>query len=93
MLASIDARELEEWLLYANLEPFGAEVERLAFGSVTAAVYNVNRKKDSKPLSAADCALHFEQRPLAEAGPLKPKSSAALKAVLLTAFPKPESKS
>lgn len=43
------AGELHEWMLYADLEPFGSHYDDLRAGSITAAIYNVNRNHERIP--------------------------------------------
>lgn len=49
--------DLEQWKLYAQLEPFGSHYDDLRAGQVVAAVYNVNR--DSAKHPAAFMPLEF----------------------------------
>lgn len=59
LLSKISAQELVEWQMYYQLEPFG-EDNRNA-GLIAASVYNANRGKGQKVLSADDCKLRVEK--------------------------------
>lgn len=54
MLREIPSELLSEWMAYAQLEPWGFEVDMYAAAISAAAVYNVNRKKGKKPFSPSD---------------------------------------
>lgn len=56
LLARIDSRELSEWMVYFNLEPWGTEVEDWRAGMVASTIANVNRdeKKRKKPFEPKD---------------------------------------
>ncbi len=54
------SREISEWIGYFQLEPRGEERADIRIGSVVAAIYNVNRGKDTEPVSATEVALKFE---------------------------------
>jgi hypothetical protein len=60
LLASLDARELAEWQVFASIEPFGEERDDLRAGQVCATVANVNRAKGGKVLKATDFLLYRE---------------------------------
>ena len=47
-------KQLREWIAYAQLEPFGPQVERVYAGTQVAATYNVHRGKDSEPIGWSD---------------------------------------
>lgn len=48
------AEELQEWQAYAQLEPFGPEMDFWRAGMIAATIANVNRKKGKKPYTAED---------------------------------------
>jgi len=54
--AEVSSAEFTEWLAYYQLEPFGAYMDDLRAGAVTAAVYNGVRdvKKRPEPFGPAD---------------------------------------
>lgn len=61
MLRSMTWTQFQEWLLYYQEEPFGEDRDDLRAGSVVAAIYNVNRVKGGKVLTASDCRLVFSK--------------------------------
>lgn len=72
LLATISSRELAEWALYAELEPFGATRADVRAGIVAATVANVNRdpKKRKEPYTPGD---FFSE--LRQARPAKPRQT------------------
>lgn len=54
-------RELQEWQLLEQLEPFGEVKEDYRAASICLTLYNVNRTKDSKELSVEDFMVKFER--------------------------------
>lgn len=62
LLSRISSRELSEWMVYYELEPFGEERADLRAGIVASTVANVNRdpKKQKKPFAAQDFMPKFE---------------------------------
>lgn len=75
------AAELREWMGFAELEPFGPLADDFRAGSICAAALNPHRKKDAKPLTAADFmpALAATLHPPEEEDdtPLTPEQAAA----------------
>lgn len=64
-MRAITAREFDEWLAYANLEPFGEERADLRHGIQTAAIVNTMRglwAKDAESVSPFDF-MPFSERP------------------------------
>lgn len=94
MLRGMSASQFQEWRAYADLEPFDEERADLRAASIVQAIYNVNRRKGSRPIALKDCALVFG--PNTE--PAKPKTveqqRAEIRATLdiLMAIHKPPSK-
>lgn len=54
---TMSAREFAQWMDYFRSEPFGPVRDNLHAGQITAMLYNANRGKGKKPLSAADFLL------------------------------------
>jgi hypothetical protein len=63
LLSRTTSRELSEWMVYYELEPFGEERGDLRAGIVASTVANVNRdpKKQKKPYSPQDFLPKFDQ--------------------------------
>lgn len=51
------AREFRRWMAYYRDEPFGPARDNLHAGIVAAMLYNINRRKGARPLSANDFLL------------------------------------
>lgn len=77
---SLSSRELSEWIAYSSFEPFGQGRSDDGFRLLASMLYNINRGKNARPLSADDFlkTLH-DSKP-------KPKGSGALAAELKAAF-------
>jgi hypothetical protein len=62
LLSRTTSRELSEWMVYYELEPFGEERADLRSGIVASTIANVNRdpKKQKKPYSPQDFLPKFE---------------------------------
>lgn len=54
LLDRMSSRELTEWMIYYEMEPFGAARDNLHAGIVAATMANVNRAKGRKPLKPGD---------------------------------------
>ena len=59
MLRSMTAKQFQEWMTFAELEPFGEDREDARFGSVVQVLTNVyrNSKKHPAPYTLAACVL------------------------------------
>ena len=57
----MSAREFSQWMDYSRDEPFGPTRDNLHAGMVAAMIYNANRGKNKRPLSAADFLLMSER--------------------------------
>ena len=57
MLERIDAHELQEQEVFAELEPYGPMVENLNFATISSILYNTNRKKGAPAKSPRDIAF------------------------------------
>ena len=62
LLSRVSSRELSEWMVYYEQEPFGEERGDLRAGIVASTVANANRdpKKQKKPFTAQDFMPSFE---------------------------------
>jgi hypothetical protein len=56
LLVRIDSRELTEWMIYYDMEPWGTEIEDWRAGLIASTVANVNRdpKKRKEPYAPHD---------------------------------------
>ena len=68
LLARISSRELTEWMVYAQVEPFGEERGDLRAGIVASTIANVNRdaKKRRKPFEPEEFMPKFGKEEGAE---------------------------
>lgn len=59
LLERVDSRELSEWMIYFEMEPWGTDVEDWRAGMVASTIANVNRdpKKQIKPYDPEDFML------------------------------------
>ncbi len=59
MLRSLTSKQLQEWMAFAELEPFGEDREDARFGSVVQVLMNVHRstKHRPSPYTLADTVL------------------------------------
>lgn len=54
MLAALSSREISEWMLYEQMEPFGERSAWLRTGILAALIYNVNRGPDDAARTPED---------------------------------------
>lgn len=68
LLARIDSRELTEWQVYFNLEPWGTEIEDWRAGMIASTIAEVNRdpKKQKKPFEPDDFMPKRDAQPKTE---------------------------
>lgn len=61
LLCRIDSRELTEWQVYANLEPFGEERADLRMATLAALLAEINRDRtrNKKPFTPEDFMPRF----------------------------------
>lgn len=59
--ARMGAREFRQWMDYYRAEPFGPVRDNLHAGQIAAMLYNANRRKGARPMSAADFVLMSER--------------------------------
>ena len=79
LLARISSRELTEWALYAEMEPFGETRADLRAGIVASTMANLYQKKGSKALAPADFMPKFGPKEAKEPKePKEPRSGADL---------------
>lgn len=60
MLERMDARELDAWMLYERVEPFGDRVTQMMVAQLTALVANVVRGKGGREVKVEDLMPRFE---------------------------------
>lgn len=90
MLGEMTARQLNEWLAFAELEPFDMEVENARFAQIVAAIANVNRRKGVPAKSVAHFMLKFGDAVAAKAAEPNPNAWKLWKAQLRAAYPTEE---
>jgi len=90
----MSAAELAQWAEYHDIEPWGSHFDDLRAGSITSAIYNVNRdpKRQPDPFEPLDFtpwnALLHREPDLTPAPPADPEAlSAKLDAVLFGRAP------
>jgi uncharacterized protein (DUF433 family) len=54
LLARASSRELTEWMLYYQVEPFGGDVAFMGHAITSSVVANANRRKGKKAFSPED---------------------------------------
>lgn len=62
----MSAREFSQWMDYFRSEPFGPVRDNLHAGTIAAMLFNANRGKGQKPMSAADFLLMSERERMAQ---------------------------
>jgi hypothetical protein len=62
LLSRISSRELTEWSIYYQLEPFGSQIDLLGNAITSATVANVNRRKGSRAFKPADFMPEFDKK-------------------------------
>lgn len=62
LLSSISSKELSEWAVYYELEPFGEERDDLRMGVISSTIANVNRSKNSKVYKPQDFIPKFGEQ-------------------------------
>jgi len=66
LLDTFSSRELTEWMIFYETEPFGFEVEMLGFAIVASTIVNVMRKKGTKVAKPEDFIPKSKERGLKE---------------------------
>ena len=61
MLEGVSSRELTEWMIYSQLEPFGQETQYIGPAITSTILANVNRKKGDKAHKVDEFMPKFEQ--------------------------------
>lgn len=54
MLSGLTSRQMQEWMAFFTLEPFGSRREDMRFGMVAATVHAMQRGKASQPRGPED---------------------------------------
>lgn len=62
LLSRISSKELTEWFIFYQVEPFGSEADYLGHAIVASTVANVNRGKGQNALSPSDFLPVFEKK-------------------------------
>ncbi len=62
LLKNISSRELTEWMVYYEIEPFGEERADLRSGIIASTIANVNRGKGGKAYKPSDFIPKFEEK-------------------------------
>lgn len=62
MLDRISSRELTQWAIYYQMEPFGSEVDLLGHAITSATVANAHREKGSKVFKPSDFMPKFDRK-------------------------------
>jgi len=63
LLERISSRELTEWMIFEQVEPFGSNTQYYGPAITTAMIANVNRKKGTKPVKPDEFIPKFEKEP------------------------------
>jgi hypothetical protein len=63
LLKTIDAKELEEWKAFYNIEPFGEERQDIRAAMICCTLANVNRGKNQTAYKISDFLLRFDPKP------------------------------
>jgi len=61
MLDRISSTELNEWMLFYEMEPFGSEADFLGHAITSSTIANVNRSKGKKAMKPKDFMPKFEK--------------------------------
>lgn len=61
MLSRMDARELDAWMLYERVEPFGERVTQMMLAQLTALVANVAKGKGGREVKLGDLMPRYEE--------------------------------
>lgn len=62
LLSQISSRELTEWMIFSQLEPFGSDADFLGHAITSSTVANVNRGKNRKAHKPDDFMPKFERQ-------------------------------
>jgi hypothetical protein len=54
MLESISSQQINEWMAFYQLEPFGADAQNIGHAITASTVANVNRQKGQKAFKVSD---------------------------------------
>ena len=61
LLARISSKELTEWMVFHNMEPFGGDAQYLGAAITTSAIVNVNTPKGKKRSDPEDFIPEFKK--------------------------------
>jgi len=62
LLEHTSSRELTEWMLFYELEPFGTDINFMGHAITASTIANVNRKKHGKAYEPKDFMPKFERK-------------------------------
>jgi hypothetical protein len=62
LIERISSQELNEWMAFAQLEPFGTDAYYLGHAIVASTVANANRGKNTKAYKVSDFMPQFEKK-------------------------------
>jgi len=68
LLQRVSSRELTEWMMYYQMEPFGTDVDMYGHAMTTSTLLNVYRdpKKHPDPIQPRDVMPHWDQTDIVE---------------------------
>ena len=67
LLDKVSSRELAEWMLYFQLEPWGTEIDLYGHAMTTSTLMNIYRGKDTEAVSPFEVMPKFDVKPADEA--------------------------
>ena len=62
LLERISSRELSEWMMFMQVEPFGSEASYIGHAITAQTIANANRQKGKKPYKVKDFMPQFERQ-------------------------------
>jgi len=62
LLARISSKELTEWMVFSQIEPFGADAGYLGHAITASTIANTNRNKGQKPYEVSEFMPKFEKK-------------------------------
>jgi len=62
LLARISSKELTEWMVYSQVEPFGADAGYLGHAITASTIANANRPKGHKPYDVEEFMPKFKKK-------------------------------
>jgi|FLOH01.1.fsa_nt_gi hypothetical protein len=62
LLARISSKELSEWMVFSQVEPFGADAGYLGHAITASTIANANRQKGHKPYEVEEFMPKFKKK-------------------------------